>query len=191
IDKAGQRLAGDALELSAHIRECREASGGSVKEMASWFPYVEVTKNWERQDYGVRVPSEGDYWVLMERIGCSDEWIDFVRAEDQRRAVGESIDRRDDGTVIGLGHTGVLREATTELAQQWAGWGTALKPAHEPIVLARKPFKGTVAKNVLEHGTGALNIDGTRISTNETITNHSRSAEAAISKGKYGDSKEQ
>lgn len=45
----------------------------------------------------------------------------------------------------------------------WDGWGTALKPANEPIVLARKFFKGTVAKNVLAHGTGALNIDGTRI----------------------------
>jgi len=43
------------------------------------------------------------------------------------------------------------------------GWGTALKPAHEPIVLARKPFKGTVADNVLEYGTGAINIDGCRV----------------------------
>jgi site-specific DNA-methyltransferase (adenine-specific) len=43
------------------------------------------------------------------------------------------------------------------------GWGTTLKPSMEPIVLARKPFKGTVANNVLTHGTGALNIDGCRI----------------------------
>jgi site-specific DNA-methyltransferase (adenine-specific) len=43
------------------------------------------------------------------------------------------------------------------------GWGTALKPAHEPIVVARKPITQTVAKNVLEHGTGALNIDGCRV----------------------------
>jgi site-specific DNA-methyltransferase (adenine-specific) len=48
-------------------------------------------------------------------------------------------------------------------AQQWDGWGTALKPAWEPIIMARKPLIGTVAKNVLTHGTGALNIDGTRI----------------------------
>lgn len=48
-------------------------------------------------------------------------------------------------------------------AEQWKGWGTALKPAHEPIILARKPFKGTVAKNVLEHGTGAINVDATRV----------------------------
>lgn len=48
-------------------------------------------------------------------------------------------------------------------AQRWQGWGTALKPAHEPIVLARKPLAGTVAANVLAHGTGALNVDGTRV----------------------------
>jgi DNA modification methylase len=51
----------------------------------------------------------------------------------------------------------------TEAAKQWDGWGTALKPGHEPIVLARKPLAGTVAANVLAHGTGGLNIDACRI----------------------------
>lgn len=55
----------------------------------------------------------------------------------------------------------------TEAAKQWEGWGTALKPANEPIVLARKPFKGTVAENVQEHSTGALNIDGCRVGGKE------------------------
>lgn len=55
----------------------------------------------------------------------------------------------------------------TDAAQQWQGWGTALKPAFEPIVVARKPFRGTVAANVLEHGTGALNIDGCRIDASQ------------------------
>ena len=50
----------------------------------------------------------------------------------------------------------------TAAARQWSGWGTALKPAHEPIVLARKPLQGTVAANVLAHGTGAINIGATR-----------------------------
>ncbi len=49
------------------------------------------------------------------------------------------------------------------LKNDWDGWGTALKPANEPIVLARKPLTGTVAANVTEYGTGAMNIDGTRI----------------------------
>jgi site-specific DNA-methyltransferase (adenine-specific) len=51
----------------------------------------------------------------------------------------------------------------TDAARQWEGWGTALKPAVEPIVLARKPLEGTVAENVQKYGTGALNIDGCRI----------------------------
>lgn len=51
----------------------------------------------------------------------------------------------------------------TDAARQWEGWGTALKPAHEPICVARKPLVGTVAANVLAHGTGALNIDGCRV----------------------------
>ena len=51
----------------------------------------------------------------------------------------------------------------TDAAREWEGWGTALKPAYEPIVLARKPLSGTVAQTVLEHGTGALNIDAARV----------------------------
>jgi len=51
---------------------------------------------------------------------------------------------------------------------EWEGWGTALKPAHEPIVMARKPFKGSVAQNVLEHGVGGLNIDGCRVEYEDT-----------------------
>lgn len=55
-----------------------------------------------------------------------------------------------------------LTAPATDAARAWEGWGTALKPAFEPIVVGRKPLIGTVAKNVLEHGTGALNIDATR-----------------------------
>lgn len=58
--------------------------------------------------------------------------------------------------------------ADTDHAKRWSGWGTALKPAHEPICLARKPLVGTVASNVLEYGTGAMNIDACRVATTET-----------------------
>jgi site-specific DNA-methyltransferase (adenine-specific) len=51
----------------------------------------------------------------------------------------------------------------------WTGWGTALKPAWEPIIVARKPLEGTVAANVLAHGTGALNIDGCRVATTDCL----------------------
>ena len=58
-------------------------------------------------------------------------------------------------------------------AEEYEGWGTALKPAHEPIVMARKPFKGSVAENVLEHGTGGINIDGCRVG-DEIIKTHGK-----------------
>ena len=63
------------------------------------------------------------------------------------------------------GQTGDITAPSTELARQWDGWGTSLKPAHEPIIVARKPFAGTVAANVEQYGTGAVNIDGCRIGT--------------------------
>jgi site-specific DNA-methyltransferase (adenine-specific) len=57
----------------------------------------------------------------------------------------------------------------TEEARQWEGWGTALKPAHEPVVVARKPLESTVAGNVLVWGTGGLNIDGCRVPTADRL----------------------
>ena len=59
---------------------------------------------------------------------------------------------------------------TTKGNSEWEGWGTALKPAHEPIVMARKPLsEKTVVNNVLEWGTGGINIDDSRITTNDTL----------------------
>lgn len=57
----------------------------------------------------------------------------------------------------------------TDAAKQWSGWGTALKPGHEPIILARKPVEGTVAENILAYGTGGLNIDACRIETTDNL----------------------
>ena len=92
----------------------------------------------------------------------------------EREVVGEKLHARkgvaiaEERTAIGGGAFGEARvmpvtiSATPE-AKQWDGWGTALKPAHEPIVLARKPLIGTIANNVLTYGTGGLNIDASRV----------------------------
>ena len=83
--------------------------------------------------------------------------------------------REKGGGDTGVGHADGSKQtyqetlATTPEAQQWNGWGTALKPGWEPIILARKPFPGTVAGNVLAHGVGGINIDGCRIPTGETL----------------------
>ena len=89
----------------------------------------------------------------------------------QRKVIGNNknfgVTRKEDGKNSFGDYKGEweLTEPATEAAKQWDGWGTALKPAHEPIVVARKPIIQTVAKNVLEYGTGALNIDECRVET--------------------------
>ena len=80
-----------------------------------------------------------------------------IRSDEADGGFGGNITAGREGTPI-------TAPATVE-AERWQGWGTALKPSHEPIVVARKPFPSTVAANVLEHGTGAINVDGCRIGT--------------------------
>jgi site-specific DNA-methyltransferase (adenine-specific) len=88
---------------------------------------------------------------------------------NEREVVGETISgNKDNGVTTSInvkgryGHKeGVI--SITKGQTEWEGWGTALKPALEPITVARKPFKGSVAQNVLKYGTGGINIDGCRV----------------------------
>lgn len=89
-----------------------------------------------------------------------------------------------------------ITESATPEAQQWEGWayGTqSLKPALEPIYIGQRPFsEKNGALNLLKHGVGAVNIDGCRVAApGEEISNHSRGAESAVSKGIYGNSSQQ
>ena len=93
-------------------------------------------------------------------------------------AMGSDYKQTDLAGTPGYGVTGNFKNkdtgskdlpATSDSAKQWEGWGTALKPAHEPIVVARKPLTGTVAANVLEHGTGAINVDACRVETENNL----------------------
>ena len=83
-----------------------------------------------------------------------------------------------------VGMEAFITAPATDAARQWAGWGTALKPAWEPVIVARKPLMGTVAANVLEHGTGAINVDGCRVGTDGGTTKGNPPKSA--SNGVYG-----
>ena len=74
-------------------------------------------------------------------------------------------------------------------AAAWNGWGTALKPAHEPICLARKPISGTVADNVLEYGTGGLNIDGCRVAFTDAADKASATPNGKVIRKNFGPGK--
>ena len=100
--------------------------------------------------------------------------LDVSKAID--KAAGEIRPRVAGGqgganSILGARKCGeaISGEAISGEAQQWAGWGTALKPALEPITVARKPLIGTVAENVTTWGTGAINVDGCRVGTSKNV----------------------
>jgi len=106
------------------------------------------------------------YWQGFPKSLDVSKAIDAA-AGAEREVVGPSarhVGGRDWGPGRGAGDCiqTMITAPATPAARTWQGYGTALKPAHEPWVLARKPLSGTVAANVLEWGTGALNIDGCR-----------------------------
>ena len=98
---------------------------------------------------------------------------------NEREVVGHNLNHRNtESDVIPLGFQGGRSDGTiTKGNSDWEGWGTALKPAHEPIVMARKPLsEKSIAENVLKHGTGGINIDGSRIGTDDTRSKASLTA---------------
>jgi hypothetical protein len=133
-------------------------------------------------------------WVEREADIRSVESKNFA----EREVVGQKIINGEEGTAggykngiasiqgadISINRSIDITIAATPEAKQWEGWGTALKPALEPITVARKPLIGTVAENVLQHGTGAINVDGCRVGT-DGGTKHN-DGEKGTTKNCYG-----
>lgn len=110
----------------------------------------------------------------------------YSLAKDEGRGVAMSGNA--DGSLRDAeGECAVTAPATPEAERQWEGWGTALKPAWEPIIVARKPLAGTVAANVLEHGTGALNIDACRVGTTDSFGGGARGTSGFVDGYSSGD----
>lgn len=114
-------------------------------------------------------PKSLDISKQLDRMaGAEREIIGYSNAgaHNNGSGIAPSDNRTDAGKgVFGEGHeTFALTAPSTSAAKQWSGYGSALKPAHEPVVLARKPLDGcTIAENVLRWGCGGLNIDGCRV----------------------------
>jgi site-specific DNA-methyltransferase (adenine-specific) len=115
---------------------------------------------WEIRDtimwvYGSGFPKSLDVSKAIDKMaGANREVVGSKEVSDMR---GGNFKTSNGRILVNI------TAPATEDAKQWQGWGTALKPALEPITVARKPLTGTVAENVLEHGTGAINIDGCRV----------------------------
>jgi hypothetical protein len=163
------------------FRKWRTEHGITQKQVAALFPsktggLTGCVANWE---LGFNLPTPDQFNLIRDTFGLPFDSIEAAEREvvAQQRgtvlAVAPGQDNDRSSTTLDI------TAPATPAAQHWAGWGTALKPALEPITVARKPFKGTVAANVLEHGTGALNIDGCRIGETVETWPKSRSYHSA------------
>ena len=134
---------------------------------------------WELRDcigwvYGSGFPKSLDVSKAIDKMFGQEREVvgyDKSKASPNKENFAKRTDRQPTtGAVAGWKDNGATITApATEEAKTWDGWGTALKPAWEPIIVARKPLIGIVAENVLRFGTGALNIDGCRIELNGEI----------------------
>ena len=135
---------------------------------------------WEVRDcvmwlYGSGFPKSHDVSKAIDRAaGAEREVIGPSRHNVAARfKMGAPDTEHDHGKYSAVVHAPETAPATDD-ARAWQGWGTALKPAWEPVIVARKPLSGTVADNVLRYGTGALNIDGCRVGAEGGTTKGSK-----------------
>lgn len=175
------------------IAEGRDKAGKSNKDIDEYFGLNGMAGHWSTQASQPQVPKLEQWTELKRFLSLSDEMDAEVwrlngrkgepgDAWEQREKVGEAITKdfsHHKGSMMSKETTEDwstkvasidITTPATELARKWDGWGTALKPAHEPIIVVRKPLidadtgrKLTVADCVEKYGTGAINIDATRI----------------------------
>ena len=159
LKPGGHLLAFGGTRMYHRLAAGIEDAGFEVRDTLMWL-------------YGSGFPKSLDVSKAMDKAAGAEREVvgsyvvggTAAQGKHKGRAAADS----DEGSAAGATKELAITAPSTEAAKKWQGWGTALKPAVEPIVLARKPLIGTVAENVLTHGTGALNIDASRIGTDKT-----------------------
>lgn len=169
--KPGGHLLAFAGTRTQHRMAVRiEDAGFEIRGMIAWV-------------YGSGFPKSLDVSKAIDKAAGAERevlGVDPVRFARLKNQINGSVSTGEQWEHGGRDVT--ITAPATDAARQWQGWGTALKPAHEPICVARKPLIGTVAENVLAHGTGALNIDGCRVPGEKPTTTRG----AGGQNGRYG-----
>jgi len=156
--------------LGSEIKRARKEAGFSLREIGDAMQKATGGRYgaWYHQgghmffETGRSLPSQDEWEYLRSILPIAREFQDAYD-EAEREIIGRK--KVIPGVAFsseGPSELDVTAPATIA-ARRWSGWGTALKPAMEPITVARKPLEGTVAENVMKHGTGAINVDGCRV----------------------------
>lgn len=169
IDKMNGKYENDFTLFGNYVRECREKKGLSRNQVEEKLGTNTALAWWEGRNYlgkfTVQLPDKRHYQELKELLEMDnrfDKLIDWQEAE--REVIGVNPNQRPSADKDLYSINGQKEFNLTKGNSEWEGWGTALKPACEPIVVARKPLsEKNVALNVLKWGTGGINIDACRI----------------------------
>lgn len=147
--------------LAKHIRDSISVVGKTKEDLLKRFNGSAKVTHWlSSSNTNFYQPNHQEYEILVDEFGCS--W-DYYVEEADREVVGI---RKGCLNNWGGKNNLVDRDITipsTDLAKRWNGWGTCLKPAYEPIIVARKPCDGSCADNVIAYGVGGINIDECRV----------------------------
>lgn len=178
IAKPGAHLVAFGGSRTYHRLTCAvEDAGWEIRDCLSWL-------------YGSGFPKSLDVSKAIDKAAGAKREVVGSKLGRPGMAKDGSNQRSGFDAAFGGAASGVLSTditaPATDAAREWQGWGTALKPAWEPIILARKPLAGTVAANFTEHGTGALNIDGCRIAGVKGVPASPRRAEQGAAYGELG-----
>ncbi len=188
--------------VAGYLREALRASGKSRGEIDDHFGTANVSQYWFSPERNAQVPPADKWPWLRAFLGLNDADLDAEvwRLNGRKGQPGEAwYEREVVGYYTGVpgmttdkgwndgpfsrGEAGDITAPATDLARQWDGWHTALKPAHEPIVVARKPLaEKNVAANVARYGTGAINVDGCRIGTEPAFVDRPRGPHSPLIK---------
>ena len=173
---------GDMLRFCSWLREQCADRGISKRDLDTAAGTSDMGGWWiSSLPHRCAIPTEEQWGKIENLVGELPEWaaplITPSRQPNENWGKREVVGSREvpqghafAGSTYGGDSSNKSVNVTSshsDAAKQWDGWGTALKPAIEPIILARKPLDGTVANNVLAHGVGGLNIDACRVPSNE------------------------
>lgn len=169
IDKIGGRIGHSVSDIKDIIISKFNQSGFTISEFNSLCGFEASGYMRKSSTWACILPSKDKWQKIKIILSISDE-MDNLFEEAEREILGKNHwNNSINHFKVGENHkervTLDITAPATEEAKQWEGWGSALKPASEPIVLARKPLeKGlSIAENVLKYGTGGINIDGCRV----------------------------
>lgn len=148
LKPGGYMLAFSAARTYHQLASNIELAGFEIRDQLMWLYSSGFPK---AQDIGK---------AIQKRIGVEET----KKVLPGLKSMQKWVDRDGETNInLGIPETGIDPVCTSPIAKEWEGFKTALKPAHEPIVMARKPFKGSTIDNVLKNGLGAMNIDATRV----------------------------